>query len=340
MKFKTNELANVPNQKIELPTGLSDSETTDLLSAIARGSPKPPVLALVTPPLNDKYAPAIQRPENVDDQVYIRVSKLCLPNYFYKPEYKSLSLIDLREKGKSIKVEYTDDDIAFIENNTKTTNWYWQRLRVGRVTATTFKKVCCTSIDKPAISYLKQICWPELCSFTSTATEFGKKNEPIAVKRFCDEMCIKHKNFSYRKIGIVVNKKYPFFSATPDGIVNCDCCGVSLLEVKCPWTLNKAPTSLQDFSKIKNSFLIFENNDFQLSKKHEYYFQVQMQMALLEYNFCYFYVWGKNEQCVIKIDRDTSFWETNSIKAMSFVKNVIIPELMGNYFTKNTEQQT
>lgn len=184
------------------------------------------MLALVIPPLNECYAKQVQKPVNVDDGVYIRAVKLFLLHKFHKPEHAILSLEDLREKGKNIKIEYTLDEIQFIESITQTVNWYWHRFRVVRVTATTFKKICRTSIIKPAMSYVRQICWPEKTTFTSVATEYGKRNEPLAIQRFCNEMNASHQNFKYRKSGIVINNNYPFFSATPDGIIECDCCGV------------------------------------------------------------------------------------------------------------------
>lgn len=196
------------------------------------------------------------------------------------------------------------------------------------------KKVCGTKITNPAITYIKQICWPEKVKFTCKQTEYGIQFESVAVKKFCDEMKNTHTNFLYHQSGIVIHQEYPFFSATPDGIVSCDCCGKSSLEVKCPWSLNKV-RSLQDFCNIKNAYLKYENNEYNLDKNHTYYYQIQMQMALLGNDYCYFYVWGKKESCCLKIPKDTVFWNEKTQIANKFVYNVIVPELMANYYTKN-----
>lgn len=63
-----------------------------------------------------------------------------------------------------------------------------------------------------------------------------------------------------------------------------------------------------------------------------------MQMALLQNEFCYFYVWSKNETCKIKIERDVTFWNENSQKAIIYIENIIIPELMACYYTKNHDK--
>jgi len=36
----------------------------------------------------------------------------------------------------------------------------WHKYRRGRITASNFKKACVTSIDDPAISTIKKICYP------------------------------------------------------------------------------------------------------------------------------------------------------------------------------------
>ncbi len=36
--------------------------------------------------------------------------------------------------------------------------------------------------------------------------------------------------------GIVINSSCPHMSASPDGIVNCDCCGEGVIEIKCPYS--------------------------------------------------------------------------------------------------------
>ena len=44
------------------------------------------------------------------------------------------------------------------------------------------------------------------------------------------------REFSYTAAGLVVNPKYPYLGATPDGWVGCDCCGIGIVEIKCPYT--------------------------------------------------------------------------------------------------------
>ena len=41
-------------------------------------------------------------------------------------------------------------------------------------------------------------------------------------------------NFTITKTGLHINADYPHLGASPDGIIDCDCCGKGLVEIKCP----------------------------------------------------------------------------------------------------------
>ena len=45
-----------------------------------------------------------------------------------------------------------------------------------------------------------------------------------------------HRSFKVARSGLVVDPAYPFFGASPDGIVSCDCSGKGVLAIKCPFT--------------------------------------------------------------------------------------------------------
>ena len=45
-----------------------------------------------------------------------------------------------------------------------------------------------------------------------------------------------HVNFSLSKSGLVIDCKYPFFGASPDGVIKCRCCEFGVLEIKCPYS--------------------------------------------------------------------------------------------------------
>lgn len=101
-----------------------------------------------------------------------------------------MKLADLLEIAKTIDEKISDKYVKLIDELTRdlSDSWLWEKLRVGRITGSTFKLVCQTQLKKPAKSTIMKICYPEKCRFTSEATTYGKKMEPIARKMFEENM--------------------------------------------------------------------------------------------------------------------------------------------------------
>ena len=59
-----------------------------------------------------------------------------------------------------------------------------------------------------------------------------------------------------------------------------------------------------------------------------------MQMYCAQFDYCDFVTWSKQEMNVERIYIDMTFLEENLVKAFKFHKFVVIPELLGKYYTK------
>ena len=94
------------------------------------------------------------------------------------------------------------------------------------MTASAFHAACHTRIEKPAMSLLRAICLPNDQCFSSVATDWGKSNEAFARDASVTSQHAEHSDFDCRDCGLFLNTEYPMFGATPDGLVNCTCCGV------------------------------------------------------------------------------------------------------------------
>ena len=74
--------------------------------------------------------------------------------------------------------------------------------------------------------------------------KWGRDNEAKARHDYTTLMETKHKNFKTALSGLVINQKYPYVAVSPDGICSCDCHGIRLLEIKCPYKIrDQSPTS-------------------------------------------------------------------------------------------------
>ena len=107
--------------------------------------------------------------------------------------------------------------------------------RAGRVTASRMKQVCHTNASLPSQSLVKTICYPEAYRFTTKATRWGCTHEAAAREHFVKVRQESHAGISVVDCGLVINPEWPHLGASPDGIVQCTCCGKGVLEIKCPY---------------------------------------------------------------------------------------------------------
>ena len=112
----------------------------------------------------------------------------------------------------------------------------WFQQRSGRVTASKLKSVISTDPSKPSTSLIKSICYLDKCRFFSTACKYGCDHEDKARKEYALKMPSKHQEFSLAQSKLIIHPLHPFMGATPDDIVQCECCGVGVIKVKCPFS--------------------------------------------------------------------------------------------------------
>ena len=125
-----------------------------------------------------------------------------------------------------------------------------------------------------------------------------------------------HSSFSVMTTGLHVSPKYPHLGASPDGLTSCSCCGEGLLEVKCPYSIrHTTPSSARYMEATK------------LSRKHDYYYQVQGQLGILERSFCDFVSWTPKGMNIERIKYECLF-EDMCTKLTWFFVIVILPKIL------------
>ena len=134
------------------------------------------------------------------------------------------------------------------------------------------------------------------------ALKYGRDMESFALEKFVSLVKLKHKNIKVQECGLFLDESFCFIGASPDSIINCDCCGLSCLEIKCPYSINFL--SPQDPS-VKLAFLT-ENNT-KLKKNHKFYTQCQLQMYVTRAKKCFFMVWTSHGYVIDEIVYDEEF---------------------------------
>ena len=129
--------------------------------------------------------------------------------------------------------------------------------------------------------------------------------------------------------------------ATSDGIVNCKRCGKGVLEIKCSYSHHNE--SVESAASKDQSFYLKkdEQGALHLDHGHSYYYQVQTQMFVCDVNYCDFCVCtfsttkGEDFPPYIEcICRDDEFWEACIVKAKQFFTVCLLPEILGNWYTR------
>jgi len=215
----------------------------------------------------------------------------------------------------------------------------WFRFRVGRITASKMKAVCCTNPAQPSQSLIKSICYPEAGAFISPATVWGCTHEKHARDMFGEKISSLHENVKIYDAGLFINPEFPYIGASPDAIMSCDCCGTSVVEIKCPFCTRHK--EIVDACQEKK-FCLNKANDgtVQLDHKHAYFYQVQTQLGVCKCEVAHFVVWTEKELHHEEIAFDDLFWTKITEESQHIFLNAILPELVGKFFSRPPQKGT
>ena len=201
----------------------TEEERRTFFEVISKGSQQPMVLALAQP-YSDSF---VQAKENVPTSF----------QSLYKPEHFSRSYEELLTLVLDLPREVVTPSMAanvevLTRHQSKSQEWF--RFRAGRITASRYRQVLHTSIQKPSFSLLKAVCYPESFSFKVPATLWGCQHEQDAIQQYKSQ-ATSHTDISITSCGFHICLTHPFLGASPDALVQCECCGQGVVEVKCPY---------------------------------------------------------------------------------------------------------
>ena len=75
--------------------------------------------------------------------------------------------------------------------------------------------------------------------------------EEKARDAYTRQIKIQHKNVQVSPCGLFVMAGKVYTGASPDGLVECDCCGQGLVEIKCPLTSASTRPKQSTISQIR-----------------------------------------------------------------------------------------
>lgn len=133
---------------------------------------------------------------------------------------------------------------------------------------------------------------------------------------------------------MIIHENFPYFGASPDGLIECTCHGLGVVEIKCPFKFKKSKNIEKDLlDQGSCSPVIKSNNELVMNINHEYYFQIQLQLLLSKRNYGYFVVWSRESSIIVKVEISNDFLFEQIGLGKQFFRFVIMPELLGKYFS-------
>ena len=160
---------------------------------------------------------------------------------------------------------------------------------------------------------------------------WGCSHEDDAKKAYNILMSKHHEDFSVSKAGFFIDSEKPYVGASPDGIINCKCCGKGTLEVKCPYCYKDGlPEDDVGFCMLKM------DDSWALKRDHQYYYQVQLQMYVCHVVYADFVVWteGTADPIVERIAADYQFVSSKLTDVKYFFIYGILPEIVGKWYSR------
>ena len=104
------------------------------------------------------------------------------------------------------------------------------QMRAGRISASKLKAVCRTDTAMSSISrFVILKCHVLRVQVQLMAVNTRRKEEIIIIMK---ESLPNHQEFKVSKSGFFISSVNPFIGASPDGLVNCLCCGEGVCEIK------------------------------------------------------------------------------------------------------------
>lgn len=255
----------------------------------------------VLPSANTELVPSVQRLPLSSRSSLERV------RHVLKQQAQPLSLYDIFfycEKFVNM-LTLSPTDTSTVESATRKQGdckrWYEERY--GRLTASGFGEVVkCRKYE----GHVQTRIYPTQSHLSTSAILWGKSNEDTARKEYKKR---KGQSLKVRESGLFISPQ-GFLASTPDGII-CDenDSPLGILEIKCPYTQRNL--KVIDACKKTSFFCEMDEKDrsIHLKKTHNYYYQVQGQMAVAGLQWCDFVVWTLDDIFVERINFDEAFWK-------------------------------
>lgn len=143
------------------------------------------------------------------------------------------------------------------------------------------------------------------------SVQWGQIHEEVAVKQFEESLWL---------------DECGFLGASPDGLVNNE----SIVEIKCPYKYKDKEIVEELANNRDKSYILYYDENTQtlmINKNHDYYHQIQGQLAITGRKLCYLAIWTPKLLLVEPVELDEG-WKANLDKLKSFYLNTYLKHVL------------
>lgn len=212
----------------------------------------------------------------------------------------------------------------------------WHIIRALHITASQAKR-CYHLTPAGYKGFLRQHLW-KIDGFKGTkATKYGLKSEEKALAAYIKWQEEKGRAVKVQTTGTWVNPTCLELACSPDGIVLSKGHPTKLIEIKCPALLKRGdPHKFEEhLTKAQCKRFCLErnkSNKLVLKENHAYWFQIQMQLGIMNLKECDLIVWTPKNMFVQNI----KFHEKTWLKLRDYLIHLYHVLLLPEYFLRRT----
>ena len=167
--------------------------------------------------------------------------------------------------------------------------------------------------------------------FETFATRHGIATEPHAKNELITVLKEKgHKVINTKECGTVLSKEYPFLSASPDFLIECQCCRVTIVEIRCPCSIRDGKPSSGNLKQVQET-----GNGISLKTNHAHYHQIPRQLGVTNNAQSWSFVFTHHGYYIEKIAFDKKDFEIILTNLKTFWFHQLSKELIFNKIDRN-----
>jgi len=266
------------------------------------------------------------KPDTSAQSVSLSSSADCNPlrdisNTSSLPEKTPVTPVEVKKK-----LAVTPELQKLVEQKTKQQNKcpLWYQLRSYRLTSS-FGRIA--KRKNKFESLATQLTHEKQFSHTSVPSlRWGVEHEDEARCQYEQELHKSHPTLKVVCSGLWIDIERSWLASSPDGLVYDQDELLGVLEIKCPFSAREM-TPIEAAQKLPSFPCQVIGGNLSLKRNHDYFFQVQGQLAITHAQWCDFCVYTPHGFSLERIMFDESFWKSVVCKLDDFYCKFIVPAI-------------